>query len=283
MGIVAKANDPELREQLKQHGDEGNTAQGLYIVGADGKFYGWINDHHIDGVRKFLDQGLTAFGSSPPSRVQIPEAALNENFSKVPDPTTSVVRVFSRISPVPRGSDESNKSIGRDHFWILTNEVQQISAPLHDDGQPFALPSPLVARMVRYHLIDNVRGEPDMWRDKEIKRVLFTARFVGGSTSAKDYELHGDFAQQTSDGKRGLEGSIDGRFQVATQSAMISRFRAFARMQAWGQSRFTPSPPPGRFPLVIVMIEANDSVSSVVPPQAMSEWSDYYLNPEWKH
>jgi hypothetical protein len=54
-------------------------------------------------------------------------------------------------------------------------------------------------------------------------------------------------------------------------------------MQAWGASRFTPSPPAGRFPLVIAMIEANDGISRVVPPQAMDEGADYYLNPQVHH
>jgi hypothetical protein len=137
--------------------------------------------------------------------------------------------------------------------------------------------------MVRFHLVDNVRGEPDMWHGREVKRAQFTARFVGGSAAIKSYEMHGDFAQQTSDGKRGLEGSIDGRFEVVTEKAKISRFRAVAQMQAWGASRFTPSPPAGRFPMAIAMIEANDSVSHVVPPQAMDEGADYYLNPNEKH
>ncbi len=280
MDVVSHTNDPNLREQLKQHGDEGNTAQGLYIVGADGKLYGWINDHNVAEVQKFLQRGLAEYQSHPPSTIQIQQSTVNERFSMVPDPSTSVIRVFTRVHPVPRGSDELNNGIGRDHFWILRDELQQITSSIQDNGRPFALPSPLVARMVRFHLIDNVRGEPDMWKPEEVKQKNFSARYVGGNASAKFYEFHGDFGQRTSDGKRGLQGSIDGRFQVAITQLKISQFRAFAQMKAWGASRFTPGAPAGQFPLLTAMVEANDQVSQVVPPQALYEWSDYYLKPQ---
>ncbi len=280
MNIVAHAKEPDLSEQLKQHGDEGNTAQGLYIVGADGKLYGWINNHNVDEVQKFLQRGLAEYQNHPPSRAQIQQSTLNEHFSMVPDPGTSVIRVFTRVHPVPRGSDELNNGIGRDHFWILRDELQQIASLPHDDGRPFLLPSSLVARMVRFHLIDNVRGEPDMWRPEEVKQKNFSARFVGGNASAKFYEFQGEFDERTSDGKRGVQGIIEGRFEVAMTQLKISHFRAFAQMKAWGASRFTPGAPAGQFPLLAAMVGASDQVSQVVPPQALYEWSEYYLNPK---
>jgi hypothetical protein len=280
MNVVSHTNDHDLREQLKQHGDEGNTAQGLYIVGADGKLYGWINNHHVDVVHKFLEKGLVSFRTDPSASVQITESQINEKFSNAPAPTTSVVRIFSRIRPVPSGSDELNNGVGRDHLWILENEVQQIGESSHDDGRPFALPSRLVARLVRYHLIDNVRGEPDMWKGNEVKQSNFSARYLGSNSSGKTYELHGEFSQTKNDNKRGSKGTLYGRFEIAKEQTKMTNFRAYAQMTAWGESRFTPGAPIGQFPMEIAMIEANDDVSKVVPPQAMYDWPDYYLNPE---
>ncbi len=278
MSVVSGSTNKDLREQLKQHGDEGNTAQGLYVVGADGKLYGWINNHNVDEVRKFLEHGIAAYRTEPTRSVQITQSQVNEKFSMAPDPTTSVVRIFTRIRPVPAGADVLNNGVGRDHLWILQNEVEQIGA--HDDRKPFPLPSQLVARLVRYHLIDNVRGEPDMWKGDEIVKSNFSARYVRSTASSKIYELRGDFAQRKKDNKRGSAGNIYGRFEIANNELRITNFRAYAQMQAWGVSRFTPGAPSGTFPMVVAMVETSDEVSRVVPPQAMSEWPDYYLKPE---
>lgn len=280
MNVVSHSTDSDLREQLKQHGDEGNTAQGLYVVGADGKFYGWINNHDIGEVRKFLEHGITQFRSEPSQTVQVSQSEINEKFSMAPSPTTSVVRIYTRIRPVPAGADVLNNGIGRDHLWVLEREVQQISDPSHDDGRLFSLPSPLVARLVRYHLIDNVRGEPDMWSGEEIAKSNFSARYIGSNATGKTYEFRGDFAQRKKNNKRGSQGNIYGRFEIANNRSMLTSFRAYAQMQAWGASRFTPGAPSGTFPMVVCMIETHDDVSKVVPPQAMYEWPDYYLNPE---
>ncbi len=280
MSVVSRSTDRDLREQLKQHGDEGNTAQGLYIVGADGKLYGWINNHNVDEVRKFLERGITAFRTDPSKSVLISQAQLNEKFSMAPELSTSVVRIFTRIRPVPAGSDVLNNGVGRDHLWILHNEVEEIGAQAHDDGKPFSLPSQLVARLVRYHLIDNVRGEPDMWKGDEIVKSNFSAKRISATASSRLYELRGEFAQKKKDNKRGSEGNIFGRFEISNNEPKITNFRAYAQMQAWGVSRFTPGAPPGTFPMVAAMVETNDEVSKVVPPQAMYDWPDYYLKPE---
>lgn len=279
MGIVNHANVPDLHEQLKPHDDGGNTAQGFYVVGADGKFYGWMNCHDTTAVSNFIEKGLSSFVSDPPSPVQISQAALTERFSITPDPATTVIRVFTRIRPVPKRSNVLNSSVGRDRFWILQDEVKQIVAPSHDNGLPFALPAAIVTRLVRYHLVDNVRGEPEMWTESEVKRADFSAKLVANDGSSKSYEFHGDFALKTANGRRGVKGDMNGRFDISHGVANISRFRAFGEATAWGASKFTQGAPPGRFHLVIAMIETDDPLSKIVPPQGMNEWSDY-LHPQ---
>lgn len=281
MEIVNRAGDQDLKEQLKPHGNCGNTAQGFYIVDASGTFFGWINDHEPRQVLDFLNEGLISYKQRPPDAVQIGPSAANEPFSVMPDPTTSVVRVFTRIRPVPPGADDLNNGIGRDHLWILAEEIKAIKDASHDDGKPFPLPPSLTARMVRFHLVDNVRGEPDMWEKKELKESSFTAKLLKQTATAKTYEMQGVFRQQTANNKRGVEGKIDGQFEIDPQAGKISRLRAFGQASAWGASTFTPGAPAGRFHMVIAMVDADDAITKVVPPQAMySDWQEGYLHPE---
>jgi hypothetical protein len=281
MAIANQSGDHDLEDQLKPHGNGGNTAQGFYIVSASGTFLGWINEHQPKQVLAFLEKGLAAYRNRPPDAVQISPSAANAPFSVTPDPSTSVVRVFTRIRPVPPGADDLNNGLGRDHLWILADEVKAIEDASHNDGKSFALPPSMTARIVRFHLVDNVRGEPDMWEKKEVKDSTFSARLIKNSGSTKTYEMHGAFKDQTANNKRGIEGTLEGQFEIATAVEKISHFRAFGQANAWGASTFTPGVPPGTFHMVMAMVDADDSITKVVPPQAMyADWQEGYLHPE---
>ncbi len=286
MSLVANTNDPVLKQQMKPNGDEGNTTQGLYIVSAGGQVLGFNNAHpahynnyDIGMIRKFIDQGLKNFRSTSRTHEYVDRSLVSTSKSFTSD-STSVVNVFTRISPAPEKCDSLNRGIGRDHLWILPAEVESIVSPAHDDGAPFALPPSMVARIVRFHLVDNVRGEPDMWIKGQVTNVTFHAKLISGTRTAKTYSFQGGFKLANSSRERGFEGSINGVFEVPTGQTQLSRFRALAKGQAWGRSRFTPGEPTGKFPLVIAMVEATDDVSRVVPPQAYyPSWPDEYLKP----
>jgi hypothetical protein len=279
ISMVKHANSPELKEQLKiRGGGNGDTAQGLYIVGADGKYYGFMNDNDAKEVLSFLVAGRSSFVKDAPSPVDISADELAEPFSDRPPTDASVVRVFTRIRPVPAGSDTLNEGVGRDHLWILAKEVEEIAEHGSDvvggEHSSFPLPSSLVARLVRFHFVDNVRGEPDTWNDDEVKQAVFSAKMISDSGTIKSFKFHGDFSAQTANHKRGIIGSVDGAFKI-TGSDQISKFGAFAQAQAWGRSRFTPGEPKGRFPLVVAMIETSDEISRVVPPEALYPGHEY--------
>lgn len=260
----------ELRRQRRRD----DTVQGLFVAGADGAAYGWRNDADPREVREFLDEALARFRRRPPRRAALSEPLLHTAFARTPDPSTSVVRVFTRIRPVPRGVDPLNQSVGRDHLWILASEVKEMLAARQDGGR-FPLPRTLAARLARFHLVDNVRGEPDLWSAAEVKRAAFFARRVGPKGSDARFVFEGAYAQRTADGKRGLEGTIRGALAIDPQTSRIVRFRAYGAGQAWGRSLYTPRPPRGRFPLVFALVEADDSMARAVPPQAVSSGEAY--------
>jgi len=267
MALANHIANPDLKEQRKDQDD----VQGFYIVGADGTSYGWLNEYDLERVNTFLDGGLADFKQRPPQRVEIPASLADSGFTITPDPSASLVRVFSRIRPLPPGCDSLNASVGRDHLWIFAGEVQEIVKTASQIGKPVPLPRDLVWRLARFHLIDNVRGEPDMWRRREVLQADFTVRLVRRQGTMRAYSLDGRFAQRTQDGQRGYEGTLEGAFDVDVRADHIRRFRAYADGQAWGVSTYTEGAPPGKFPLIIAMIEVDDPTAHIVPPQALSE------------
>lgn len=242
-----------------------STAQGTYVFAADGTAYGYNNNRSVERLTQMLDKSLKAFGDNQPADVDIPKSVLDAPWNTVPDATTTVVRIFTRVRPVPNGAPEANKIVARDHFWILQNEVSRII----ESGK---LPDTLVNRLVRFHLVDNVRGEPDMWMPREVKACEFSLQKRGGV-----YEMNGSFRMRTADNSRGFEGKLTGEFSI--DKTRIKRFRAFVEGTAWGHGTYTEGAPSGKFSIVQGMLDVNDAFSKVVPPQAIFFGSEYF-NPK---
>ena len=186
---------------------------------------------------------------------------------------SSLLRIFVRIHPLPAGCNELNKGAARDHLWVLPHEVRAMAeAPA--TGK-FPLPPTLVARLARYHLTDFVRGEPNFWKGSEVKQARFEGTLVQKTAAMVEIRFTGDYAMQTANAQRGLDGKMEGAFTLDRASATIRKFRAFAQGRAWGAGTYTPSPPPGKFPLLFAIQETSDAFSKIVPPQGALDGPDY--------
>lgn len=264
-----------MAEQVNYRVRSGDTIQGFYIAAANGTAYGFDNVRDVRAVHRLMNEALAQFHKEPPPIVTIPKQDLEAPFSEAPDPTTSVVRVFTRIKPLPMGASSINKSVGRDHLWILASELKEISAAGEKGGQ-FDFPKDLTARIVRFHLLDNVRGEPDMWEPEHVRKAAFTAKRIAKAGKVETFTFRGEFSMRYAEGSRGQTGTIDGEFQIDTAKYKILRFRAYSDGEAWGDSKFAPAGPPGKFPLKIAMIEVDDMISRTVPPEAISLKQEYF-------
>ncbi len=221
---------------------DNETSQGFYVVAADGSAYVFNNNRSVERVLGTLDKGLAAFKGSPPRAVEVPT---EKQWTPEPPPGTTVLRVYSRIKPLPLGCDTSNENVQRDHFWLLRAEVEALMS-----GK---VPEELSLRLCRFALVDAIRGEPDFWRPEEITK----------SFSAADGKLTGTYEMATKDGKRGLRGSI------VLELRRNNQVRGYAEATAWGASQYTPNPPSGKFPLKFAFIVAPKAPDTVAPQAAM--------------
>ena len=278
MGIVAKMTNPYLLGQLKP---PSTTIQGFFIVSADGKSFDWMNDSNPAEVKSFLAHGLEWYrrNNSKFTHISVAKLEQDEEFSPRPPVDASLIRTYSRIKPLPAGADKINESVGRDHMWIYSRELLAILRSDAQSANGFPLPASLVRRIARFHLVDNVRGEPDMWRAQDIKSAVFRARLSGSTKDKKTYRFAGTFSQESADHKRGLGGSMTGEFQIDLAKAKLTKWRACSDGIAWGRSQFTPGEPKGRFPFSVAMLECDDEIAHIVPPQAVS-YGENYQDPD---
>lgn len=242
----------EMATSVNSRVKDGVTAQGFYVAGADGKGYGFNNNRTPDRVIDFLQRGMAGFKKDPPAKVEITDDAVNSKFARVADPSVSILQVYSRIKPMPQGCDELNQNIGREFLWIYPEEIQAI--------RENSLPSSLSRRLVRFHLVDNIRGEPEMWKPGEIKRSDFSLKRLGSNR----YAITGSFSMNA--GARGLEGTLEAEMTLHPKEDRIAGFKGFASTTAWGAGAYTPRPPAGKFPILFAIVPATADYAKVTPP-----------------
>jgi len=246
----------------------------MYILAPDGTSFGFTNDHEPVDIQRFMDRGLRGYSKTRPTHVVIADADIAAPWSARLDPEGAVIRVFSRIRPLPVDAGGLNRGVGRDFLWIYPEEIRAL---IEGDS----LPPALVARIVRFHLVDGVRGTPTLWRPREVRRAdattVVTSRTPGAKTLAFTIEFSMSGKRQAALGDhevvtQGYRGRLDGEITIDLQARKLRTFRAFAAGTAWGEGHFTPNPPAGHFRLIVGMLEAvpGDEAARVVPPEGVA-------------
>lgn len=229
----------------------GGTSQGVYLFTAEGKLLGFSNTADASHVRRLLESALKKFDPSAPA-VKLPEVKAD---AVLPQPPAGglVVDVTTKLLGGYDPDDERGRryleSVGRDHLWLRKDETEALAR-----GD---LPDSVKRRLVRYHLIDNTRGEPPMWSDADIKKLELTL---------KDGRLAGSVHLETRSGERGYQADILG--YVETKDGKVTRFDLLARGDFWGHGTYTRGAPKGRFPVAVAFSLADGEGGAYkVPPQ----------------
>ena len=263
------------------------TYQGMYVVGPDAQCYDYqvAWDLPPEKYLGILDKALEDYAASPPKRVPINADVSKESLSPAPQPSTTVLRVFSRIRPLPAGCDESNRGIGRDHLWIFEDELSELSSGARAaGGKPFPMPRRIVGRLVRFHLLDTVRNTSSAFSENEVKQASFTVQ-QAAQTDDSTFTFSGQYESSgvvdNSGQAFGIKGWLQGEFRVSVDSGRIDHFRAYGEATASGQNN--AGAPEDDYPIVFAIVEAYDQVSQAVPPlyhDISPVWRPIYRNPE---
>lgn len=260
-----------------KHAQEGDTTQGMYACGSDGALYSFTFEYDVARVLGVIEEAKGKFAKGPPKKVAL--RGKRTAFELPPPAGTLVAAVYARISPVPTGAASDNAYVGRDHLWILPEEIAAMRR-----GE---FPKALAVRLARWHLWDNVRGEPDAWAPGHVKKADFHAQAVS-EEGALGVKLSGEFSISAPAGLRGAcerklpasgyEGTLTGEIAFDPKSGAVTRFVLLVEGQAWGESTFTPGAPEGKFPLRIAFVlPAPEDPTNAVPPQGISGDADAYL------
>lgn len=153
------------------------------------------------------------------------------------------------------------EAVSRDNLWVTAGEKEALINGI--------FPDILAKRIARFHLVDNTRGEPPMWKNHEIQSLRMVMQ---------DGIISGSFQLKTRDGQRYFSGEITGLINADNNSISSLNMAASGRFS--GDGPFTGNAPPGEFTLAVSFTLADGSdVADSIPPQGSRGWVDGYLNP----
>jgi hypothetical protein len=292
-----------VANQGPRKGGGGSTRQGIYCFTASGKLLAYRNHHDPNVMLDEFRTALRKFAELPPSErepgaVDVPKIAgenLDRRFTRQLPPGGVVVRVYTRA--LDRDADgncklcerEDGKSqygfqASQDHLWLLKDEWKSLLAGSGAVGQQIALPGEAWNRLVRFHLTDNTRGEPEMWRPDQIYKNPIRATVVESTAAKRKLRIEGEVLLATDrdieNSKRGYDARLLGHIELDRAKPAVTKFDVVVLGEHWGESRYTRGARPGRTPLGIVFELADGKqAADAVPPQAARNVQEYFGRP----
>lgn len=221
---------------LKQAGRGlGGRSQGVYIFDPAGKLLAFSNTGDAGHVRRLMEKALASFDPTTAAPAAEKPPALVEG--SAPPAGTTIVTVTSKVlggyeKVEGRLTEMHASSLGRDHLWLRADEAAALAKG--------SVPKSLAGRLVRYHLIDNTRGEPPFWRSEEVREAKL---------ELKDGRLVGRVVLRTNDGARKYTAELLGYLE--TTGGQLTRFDLVASGEFEGEGTYTRGAPPGPYPFAV--------------------------------
>ncbi|MDB4773024.1 MAG: hypothetical protein P1U82_30300 [Verrucomicrobiales bacterium] len=240
------------------------TTQGLYTISPSGDLLAFNNNRGHWKVKKQLTEALKHY--SPNKAAQpLKVTKADPQYQAIPPKGTIIARAHVKVLGGYEKTDDSwreifQKAVSRDNLWITPKEQKALAR-----GE---FTGSLTQRLVRYHLVDNTRGEPTFWKPKDVKQASLKVDIDGN--------IRGKVRLARSDGSSGYEANLVG--QLSFTDGKLSRFDLVAVGDYWGGGRYTRKPPEGRFPVgVSFRLPAKPTSFDLIPPQGTKGWMDPYL------
>ncbi|HZY88248.1 MAG TPA: hypothetical protein VFE78_25655 [Gemmataceae bacterium] len=284
-----------VADQGPMRGAGGSTRQGIYCLTASGKLLAYKNAQGADVMREVLRQGLAKWRQLPaserrPGAYKYPSLAKpDERYVRTPPSGGLIVNVSTRILDHDEkdglcratctftGGDQA----ARDHLWLTKADWQTLVRGAPRKGSRFPMPRPLADRLLRFHLVDITRGEPDSWRPEDVRKADLTWTAEEATPTSLLLRLDGSALLATDADPdragRGYDMRLLGYLHYDRAKGIVDRFDLLAVGDHWGASTFTPGARPGRKPLGVAFeLRRGNDPADLLPPQG-ARWLPGYL------
>jgi hypothetical protein len=254
---------------------EDATRQGIYVATPGGQLL--RSDHfHPSAERmvQLLQDALKRWAELPKEDVKLASAGeADTRFTRTPPAGGLILNAYTRI-PMECGQTWSpNDATGRDHVWLTREEWRSLLPARWETGLRYPVPAAVAQRLVRFHLVDNVRGEAVMWAPEQVREA--TMELVVEDAAAGRLRLEGTARMQATEA-RGYDARLQGALAFDRKGERFTRFDLLSWGEAWGEGPYTRGAPKGKFPLMVAFSLAGSTPADQVPPQAGRDLGGYF-------
>jgi hypothetical protein len=278
----------KFAEEGHYGGRPGRTRQGTYAATPSGVLLASVNSNDAGRIADLLRDALAKWKKLPRAeRLQAEDpkgqgAALRRAERYYPEGGL-VLHVYSRDLPREDvAAGWRGKAWNQDYAWFKKEEAKQFLPQHVRVGQKQEVPAPLVRRVARAHLVDNVRGQTGPFDEKHIEKARLTAEVTGADAGIVSLRLEGE-TRAAAEGawavaglrggrnltpqKRGYEARLLGKATYDVKQERFLTFELVAVGMRWGATQFNVRRDDlGPAPMGVLFVLAGTSPSERVAP-----------------
>jgi len=181
----------------------------------------------------------------------------DENYS-FPFPKGGLIlRQTMRDLPRPDQPHHKTDSHNFDHVWMTAEEVKTFTPAKPEPGLKYEIPEKIVRRLVKFHLIDQVKGESPKWEESQILNASINAIVtqvadVESGTPRIRIRLKGNakcvcpptgqvnpYTKNRITTERGIDVVIRGWLTYDTKTKTFTDFELLACGERWGTATYS--------------------------------------------
>jgi hypothetical protein len=273
---------------------QGSSRQGTYVVTPSGKLLesrglskvGWDKMESPKEILKIMEQGLEEWtrmnqvDRRRDSGMKLPAETINDWDREYPADGL-VLRMSCR--DLPRKDGDRSQVVWKeavwqnlDYAWFRRDEAIQWVPPSISTGTSFEVPRIPVERLIRFHMIDNVRCHMALvFRKEDVQKARITGRVVEVKGNIVTLRYEGESRAERRDTKVGLETRILGHgvFNAATRK--FTGFELVAVGKRWGLQETRENADPSPIGFVFTLVPGNDPRDHA-PPRFLVIEDDYW-------
>lgn len=164
----------------------------------------------------------------------------------------------------------------RDRAWVLQEEWKALLPAAPAAGMSVEIPRSLQQRLIRFHFVEALVGEPGVWAPQQIRSAEFRLTVAEVTPTRLRMTLNGAVKLSTDDAVTGMEGTLEGVLTCDRTKGVFDRFDVVLIADCWGAlNRHNPVSRPGRNPVGFAFELGTGEEVDRVPPQGARLLEDY--------
>lgn len=294
VGRLQSGEDPEslffqeMANQGHAGGRPGSSRQGIYVCAPSGRFLASVNHNSPDRVLRTMRAGLVAWQRLPADERRLVKESVIEPRHRWENSYPEdglVVNVFSRDLPEQCEPNQPCASEwNQDFLWFSRDEARGWLGRNPQPGDEHAVPDRLVARVARFHLVDNVKGETPQFSLPGVAESRITTHVVDRSGSIVKLKIEGTTQGSAGEGwwqsANGVVTRLLGRAEFDLRQVAFTEFEIVALGRRWGYTRFNGRRrDPRTGPLGFVFRLSAPNAPRVAPTHIASYQAEWVVHP----